>query len=95
MAKDKLVISGIGMISSVGISASQSCASLNAGIARKTTMPELYYCRADDPFFEDGTELIAASVSFLSPMRKKYPEPAEWLACIAEKAFLDLILKIG
>jgi 3-oxoacyl-[acyl-carrier-protein] synthase-1 len=91
MANIKLVISGIGMISSVGISASQTCASLSAGITRKTSMPEIYYCRADDPDFEDGTELIAAPVSFLKPMREQYPEPAKWLACIGEKAFSDLM----
>jgi len=91
MAKVKLIISGIGMISSLGISASQSCASLSAGISRRTNMPEIYYCYADDPDFEDGTELIAAPASFLKPMRDKYPEPAEWLACMAEKAFMDLM----
>lgn len=91
MANVKLVISGIGMISSIGISASQSCASLSAGISRRKNMPEIYYCYADDPDFEDGTELIAAPVSFLKPMREKYPEPDEWLALMAEKAFTDLM----
>ncbi len=91
MTPIKLVITGIGMISSIGISASQSCASFSAGIARRTSMPEIYYCHADDPDFEDGTELIAAPVSFLKSMREKYPEPSEWLALMAEKAFSDLM----
>jgi 3-oxoacyl-[acyl-carrier-protein] synthase-1 len=91
MKTDKLVITGVGMVSSVGLTAQQSCASLNAGISRKRTMPELYYCMADDPDFEDGTVLVAATLSWLKPFRKKYPEPSKWLALIASHGFFDLM----
>ncbi len=88
---DTCVIRGIGMVSAVGVSASQSCASIRAGISRTLSMPEIYYCIPHDPIFEDGTELIAAPLSFLNSVREAYPEPAEWLSLIAEKAFLDLL----
>ncbi len=87
----KCVIRGIGMVSAVGVSASQSCASIQAGISRAMAMPEIYYCMPDDPDFEAGTELIAAPLSFLNSRRDTYPQPAEWLSLISEKAFLDLL----
>lgn len=58
-------------------------------------MPNIYYCMADDPYFEDGEELIAAPVSFLESMRETYSKPAELLACIGEKAFFDLVQSSG
>jgi 3-oxoacyl-[acyl-carrier-protein] synthase I len=85
-----LVISGFGMVSSIGITADQTCASLNAGITRKIIMPELYFCHAADPEFEDGTALLAASISWLDA-RNDASDPAEWLSMIAEKAFSDLM----
>lgn len=86
-----LVITGVGMVSSIGITAVQSCASLNAGISRNSTMPELYYCKADDPDFEDGTVLVAAPLSWLNPVRKEFKEPSKWLALIASQGFSDLM----
>jgi 3-oxoacyl-[acyl-carrier-protein] synthase I len=85
-----LVISGYGMVSSIGITAEQTCSSLNAGIARKTIMSELYFCRAADPEFEDGTALLAAPISWLVARRTAFG-PAEWLSMIGEKAFSDLM----
>ena len=89
--KVPIVITGVGMVSSIGLTAVQSCASLNAGITRKRTMPELYYCNAEDPEFEDGTVLVAAPLSWLNPLRETYPEPSEWLAFIASHGFSDLM----
>jgi 3-oxoacyl-[acyl-carrier-protein] synthase I len=85
-----LVISGYGMVSSIGITADQTCTSLDAGIGRKTIMSELYFCRAADPEFEDGTALLAAPISWLVERRDAFG-PAEWLSMIAEKAFSDLL----
>jgi 3-oxoacyl-[acyl-carrier-protein] synthase-1 len=91
MAHLTLAIRGIGMISSAGISASQTCGSVAAGITRKKSVPGIYHCMADDPEFENGTPLLAAPISFLDQERMKNREPAEWLACIGEKAFSDLV----
>jgi 3-oxoacyl-[acyl-carrier-protein] synthase I len=84
-----LVISGYGMVSSIGIMADQTCASLDAGITRKTLMPDFYKCNADDPRFEDGTPLLAAPIIWLNDRRDAFAPPG-WLAIIGEQAFLDL-----
>lgn len=86
----RLAVSGFGMITSAGMSAIQTCTSVDAGISRKTTMPELYYCDPDDPDFENGTELIAAPIAFLPGERLK-DDPVTWLAGIAGHAFFDLL----
>ncbi len=85
-----LVISGFGMVSSIGIMADQTCASLDAGINRKTKMSELFFCRAADPEFENGTPLLAAPISWLAGCRNAFG-PAEWLSMIGEKIFSDLL----
>lgn len=91
MDTTKIAVTGVGMISPVGLNAIQSCASINAGLTRKQEMSEIYYCMADDPDFEDGTELVAAPIAYLNHMRGKYASPAEWLAYIAGKGFSDLM----
>jgi 3-oxoacyl-[acyl-carrier-protein] synthase-1 len=53
-------------------------------------MPELYVCDPDDPDFEDGTEFVAAPISWIAVRRYK-DDPAKWLALIAHHAFTDFM----
>lgn len=90
MGSERLLIRGVGMVTSVGITARQSLNSIHAGISRKSTMPGLYYTLPEDSNFDEATELVAAPLSFLDSRRKDFPEPSQWLAFIGEKAFSDL-----
>jgi 3-oxoacyl-[acyl-carrier-protein] synthase-1 len=90
MTAEPLAVTGFGMITSAGVSAIQTCASVDAGLSRQTAMPELYYSDPDDPDFEAGTDLIAAPITFLDGERLT-EDPAGWLARIAGHAFSDLL----
>lgn len=78
------------MVSPVGVNVAQTFASVISGITRMKELPEIYYCLADDPDFEDGEPLVASPISYLDPMRKQKQEPVKWLAYIAAQAFFDL-----
>ncbi len=70
MPEDKsLCITGMGAVSSVGLSAAQTCASIRAGIRRFTEHP-YHYSRMDPPFSGDPAPLTYAPVPFLDPLTK-------------------------
>ena len=91
MGNEKLLIKGVGMVSSLGITALQSLSSIHAGISRKSTMPGLYYTLPEDAHFDEATALVAAPLSFLESRRNDFPAPSQWLAFMGEKAFSDLM----
>jgi len=95
MNSEPVVITDTGMVSSVGITARQTTASLFAGVNRQCTMPELYVCKAEDPEFEDGTALVAAPLSYLDSYRGKNRDPARWIALIGSLGFSDLMDNSG
>jgi 3-oxoacyl-[acyl-carrier-protein] synthase-1 len=84
------VISGIGMVTPVGMNGAQTSASVRTGITRMREADDIYLCLADDPDFEDATPLIASTLSYLEHERRDKSTPAEWLAHIAAHAFRDL-----
>jgi len=89
-ATEPIVISAIGMPSSVGHTAAQTFASISAKITRRSELPELYFCYPENKDFDEPTPLVAAAISYLEEFRATKPNPAEWLAHIAANAFLDL-----
>jgi 3-oxoacyl-[acyl-carrier-protein] synthase-1 len=74
----------------VGMTAAQTFASVRARVNRISEMPGIYLCDAEDPDFDEGTPLVASAFQYLQDERKRMTTPAEWLACIAARAFRDL-----
>lgn len=64
MAWASLQVAGIGMVTSVGIDAGQTCASIRAGINRFRELDD-YVVLPDESSFEEGELLIGARVPFL------------------------------
>ncbi|MDA8142255.1 MAG: beta-ketoacyl synthase N-terminal-like domain-containing protein [Desulfobacteraceae bacterium] len=86
----QVVISAAEMVTPIGMNLSQTFASLRADITRMREAGDIYWCRADDPDFEDGAPLVASTLSYLEPQRKQKNTPAQWLAHIAAQAFNNL-----
>lgn len=95
MGNESLIIKGVGMVSSLGVTALQTLSSMDSGISRKSLMPGLYYTLPEDPRFDESFELIAAPLGFLESRRDDFPEPSRWLSFVGEKAFADLIENSG
>ncbi len=89
-ANQPIVISGVGMPSSVGHTAAQTFASVLAKITRMSELPEVYSCYPENQDFEEPTPLVAASIPYLEDFRATKPHASEWLAYIAAKTYLDL-----
>ena len=89
-----IVVSAVGMPSSLGLFAEQTFTSVRAGLRRMSEAPHIYFCDPEDPDFDAPTPLVAAHLSYLEDERNRKSTPVEWLAHIAAEAFLDLVSKI-
>jgi len=93
-ADSEIVVTAVGMPSSVGLYAAQTFASVRAGICRWRELPEIYQC---DPGEDDdqASPLIGADIGYLSVTRDQRRHPSQWLARLAAEAFFDLQRGMG
>ena len=85
-----LVLSAVGMVSPVGVNATQTFTSLRANIPRKQERPDIYQCMPADPDLDEPEPLVASPISHLDCRWRDQGNPTEWLALLAAQAFADL-----
>ncbi len=78
------------MATPVGFGAAQTFSSVRAGLTRMREAADIYTCLPDDPDFEDGQPLTAATLSYLESPRTREAPAAEWISAMAAQAFFDL-----
>ncbi len=67
MEKDRLCVTGMGAVTAVGLTASQTCASVRAGIARLQSHP-YHYSLIDPPYLDEPELMTCAPVAFLDAL---------------------------
>ena len=80
-----IAITGLGMVSPVGLDTSQACSSMRAGISRFQESPD-YYCLAADMDLAEPEPLVCARVPGMDP-----PPGPDRMAVLAAMAMSDLI----
>ena len=85
-----LVLSAVGMVSPVGVNATQTFTSVRANIPRKQERPDIYLCMPEDPDLDESEPLVASPISHLNCHWRTDGRAAEWLALLAARAFVDL-----
>jgi 3-oxoacyl-[acyl-carrier-protein] synthase I len=89
-ANDPLVVTALGMVSPVGVNATQTFTSVRAEICRKRERPDLHICLAEEAEFETGEPLVASAITHLDTRYRDENRPTEWLAYMAAEAFFEL-----
>jgi 3-oxoacyl-[acyl-carrier-protein] synthase-1 len=84
----ELVVSSVGMVSPVGVNATQNFTSVWANIPRKRERPDIYLCLPADPHTDEPEPLVASAITHLGERWRD--RPMEWLAFLAAHAFADL-----